>query len=265
MQQSLPIGAGHVGYNPKQKNDKRKYDTCTKAISCVRTVRDEHTHTPVRVRSNYTAYANTYFAKSPRRSYADITVDRTGSIQRARSDARHEGINRKRAAEREAAAAAAAAQEKERGDWFGNLKSWAASDKGQAASQVLSTVALGIGVLAMVSNPVGWVAGVAIGGSMLLGAASTGIDCVNGMSGGCALGILGTLTGGAGYALKAARAVPAVGRAVRGVNESMRMPGEAASDIIGNGVDVMSDVMGTSFDTIGLSYSTAQTAGWIRD
>ncbi len=32
----IPIGAGHVGYNPRQKNDKRKYDTCTHSTSCER-------------------------------------------------------------------------------------------------------------------------------------------------------------------------------------------------------------------------------------
>ncbi|CAM3462185.1 hypothetical protein ISCU110981_03865 [Isoptericola cucumis] len=56
----IPIGAGHVGYNPRQKNDKRKYDTCTHSTSCEKTVsRGGH---PVRVRVSYTKRAYNYFS-----------------------------------------------------------------------------------------------------------------------------------------------------------------------------------------------------------
>ncbi|MCA5892538.1 RHS repeat-associated core domain-containing protein [Isoptericola sp. NEAU-Y5] len=57
----IPIGAGHVGYNPKQKNDKRKYDTCSKATSCVKTAKKAGG--TVRVRESYTRHAYRHFNK----------------------------------------------------------------------------------------------------------------------------------------------------------------------------------------------------------
>jgi len=93
----IPIGAGHVGYNPKQKNDPRKYDTCTHATSCVKT---EYTagHMPVKVRYNYTENAQ-YFFSVPRNRTTKIDVDRTWRYHKAdREAAKAQAAARKQAA-----------------------------------------------------------------------------------------------------------------------------------------------------------------------
>ncbi|CAM3462205.1 hypothetical protein ISCU110981_03870 [Isoptericola cucumis] len=82
----IPIGAGHVGYNPRQKNDKRKYDTCTHSTSCEKTVsRGGH---PVRVRVSYTKRAYNYFSRQ-KNATTSIHTNRTrvGSWSKAAGDA----------------------------------------------------------------------------------------------------------------------------------------------------------------------------------
>ncbi|HEY9264766.1 MAG TPA: RHS repeat-associated core domain-containing protein [Mycobacterium sp.] len=86
----IPIGAGHVGYNPKQKNDPRKYDTCTRSTSCVK--KESQGGAPVRVRYNYTETARSIFSRSKYRN-TSYTVNRTEKYYAASRVAAKSGLS----------------------------------------------------------------------------------------------------------------------------------------------------------------------------
>ena len=116
----IPIGAGHTGYNPRQKNDPRKYDRCTHAISCEKTVKGAGGR-PVKVRVNYTDAAVQYFSKPAHRT-TRVQHNVAHSHDQARAKAKEAYAAKKRAA-----AAEERRVEQEREDRRGSLAGWLSS------------------------------------------------------------------------------------------------------------------------------------------
>uniref|UniRef100_UPI00141F3DC2 RHS repeat-associated core domain-containing protein n=1 Tax=Isoptericola sp. BMS4 TaxID=2527875 RepID=UPI00141F3DC2 len=199
----LPIGAGHVGYNPHDKTDKRKYDRCSHAISCEKDVR--RGGKIVRVRENYTDHAVDFFSKSKNKT-TKYTVNKAHSQDGARAAAKAAAASAEAAKAAEKAAREAekkAADQAQSRSLFGKawdgFIGWASSSAGAKASTWLSAISLAAGALSFVPG-----LGIALGVvSVATGFASAAIDCAGGgLDVSCGVGLLGASFGAFGFAAR---------------------------------------------------------------
>jgi RHS repeat-associated protein len=217
----LPIGAGHVGYDPKTQPDGG--DPCAGATSCIKTKKGSGA--PVKTRECYTAYACNFYAthedayETSSGTAVGLVDGRRGSLGAQVTRSGMAAIGHRMAQEAAAAKVREADthQREQKNSWLENAwngyQGWAKNDNdwwgGENVAGILGWVSAGAGVVAavagivaMVSGPgaavAGPIAGIAGTVATVAGLGAAAIDCSSGIDGSCKWGLVGVGLGGLG-------------------------------------------------------------------